>query len=102
MGQRQSRPIAHPNVPISVVKGCYDEPRVRPEAHRQPTRPTFVTPNESNFSPSGNGRNGWKYDEIYEKREAVCRIDVFSNLMCRPFASQTDTYILHLIVSLDE
>jgi hypothetical protein len=80
MGQcrsRSTRPAAHSNFPITVVKSYYNnKPRVGQNSHRQSTLPSFVTPNEPTFTPSVNGRNGWKHDELYEIREEVSMIFV--------------------------
>jgi hypothetical protein len=44
-------------------------PRVRRIPER--IRPPLILPGDPTFSPSANGRNGWKYEQLYDIKEQV-------------------------------
>jgi hypothetical protein len=35
------------------------------------SRPPYILPNDPNFTPSINGRNGWRYENFYEISDEV-------------------------------
>jgi hypothetical protein len=68
--------------PLVVTSECHEEeeerapPVVTSEWHieeeaRTQQRPPPILPDAPNFTPSVNGRNGWRWEELYEKGEMV-------------------------------
>jgi hypothetical protein len=55
------------------VDGDDDYPiqRINDSRRAQSNRPNVVLPNQIDFHPSLNGRNGWRFENIYEVGEEV-------------------------------
>lgn len=42
-----------------------------------PTAPVPSLPNEPRFAPSFNGRNGWRFEKVYNVGDAVCACEMY-------------------------
>lgn len=59
--------VAHPMAhPVAVV-----HPVAMPPVTQAPSMSAYVLPNDLNFTPSINGRNGWNFESFYEISEEV-------------------------------